>query len=66
MKTMNTLDVIKNTYKELLKIDNFTVRLQIQHVYCQLRDCIARETGQTQQETQEYYEQVAIKEKHNL
>jgi hypothetical protein len=66
LNNMEPLKVLIDTYKELLKIDNNAIRIQLQPVYSQLRDCIAQEMGISSQVVQENTEQLAIKEKYNL
>lgn len=60
---MKPLAVLINTYKELLKIEDISIRLQLQPIYCQLRDTIASELCKSPQVVQEEYEILALAEK---
>ena len=63
---MKTIGLLTMAYKELLKIDNNSVRIELQPTYCTLRGLISKFTGKDIQEVQEHWEQVAIKEKYKL
>ena len=47
-------------YIELLKIENVSIRINLQTTYCFLRDTIANETSQSSQAVQEKYEEIAL------
>ena len=55
--------VIGTTYKELLKVEDVATRVQLQPVYCMLRDYIARTNNLNSQEVQETFEHLALSEK---
>jgi hypothetical protein len=55
-----------DAYIALLKIDQNSTRIDLQKVYCLLRDQISLGTMQTSQYVQEKYEEIALFEKSGL
>lgn len=49
-----------DAYVELLKVQNISIRVNLQSTYCFLRDTIANETNQSNQGVQEKYEEIAL------
>lgn len=59
-------EALSKAYKELLKIGDISLRLQLQQTYCLLRDTLADRQWKSSQEVQETHEEMAVKEKYNL
>lgn len=60
---MNELQYLMTAYKELLKIENTSLRVDLQTTYCHLLNTIASYTNQPHQTIQEWFEGRAINEK---
>ena len=60
---MKDIQYLMNAYKELLKITNTSIRVDLQNTYCTLRDSIALQTNQQSETIQDWFEQRAINEK---
>lgn len=60
---LRCLPTVIAVYKGLLAHPMDTWRLQNQWILIRLRNCIAEQTGKTEQEIQEYYESEVIREK---
>lgn len=52
-------------YKELLKLDSNSIRIDLQMALCELRDSIALQLKISSQHVQETFEQLALAEKLN-
>lgn len=64
MKQSNDLQRLMTAYKELLKLDSNSIRIDLQDTLCVLRNSIALQLNQTEQATQEIFEQIALSEKY--
>jgi hypothetical protein len=60
---MKDIQYLMNAYKELLKIDNVSIRVDLQNAFILLRDSIAFQTNQQSETIQDWFEQRAINEK---
>jgi hypothetical protein len=60
---INEVQRLQAAYRELLKIENSTIRLACEPLMCQLRDKISQLTLTSQQVVQESNEQLARAEK---
>lgn len=61
--SQNDLKYLCNAYKELLKINNNSIRINLQNTLCILRDAIADRQQLFSETVQLEFEQVALREK---